>query len=95
MSSMFTDPMMKGMMEEMMKGEDGLNLKNGMSEEIDSTINFGDMPADMKQKMEKPDFWKKVNMHMVMSEQKNKMFIELKLDFDSMDDITYFYENMD
>lgn len=95
MSGIYNDPMMKGMMEEMMQGEDGLSLENGLSEEMDTLIRFADMPAERKQQLEKPEFWDRVSMRMIMSESQKAFRTELKLDFKSLDEIDYFYKNLD
>lgn len=95
MSGLFSDPMMKGMMEEMLQSEEGLKLGKGLSEEMDTVIRFSDMPADARQKLDRPEFWEKVAMHIVMSETKKKMETKLSLEFSSAEDIAYFYKNLD
>jgi hypothetical protein len=95
MSGLFSDPMMKGMLEEMMQNQDGLNLEGGLSQEMDTLIRFADLPASELQKLDRPEFWKQVSMRMVMSERQKAFKTELKLDFSSLDDIDYFYKNLD
>lgn len=98
MSGLFSDPFMKGMMEESLKGEEKPGLfgfKEGEDMELDTVIYFKDMPAEEKQKLDRPDFWNKVVMRMTMSESQKKFVTTLELDFDDVGDIDYFYKNLD
>lgn len=94
LSSMLKDPMMKGMMQQMMEEQEGMDFgEEGM--EQDTVIYFKDSPelADLRE--ENPEFWDNVKMHTVMSESQEKIMISMSFDFKSMDDINYFYENME
>ncbi len=95
MSGLFSDPMMKGMMEELLQGEDGLSFDHDLSQVMDTMIMFSDMSKEGLQKMEKPEFWKKVSMRIVMNEGEKAFRSEVKLNFTSLDDIDYFYKNLD
>ncbi len=63
--------------------------------EVDTTMYFSDMPADMRGDLSRPEFYDKVSMKMVASESKEIMKITFQLDFDNADDIDYFLKNMD
>ena len=86
---------------EMLKGfaqEEGAELpedENAAPTEVDTTMYFKDMPAEMRGELSRPDFYDKVAMKMVASESKEIMKITFQLDFDNADDIDYFLKNMD
>jgi len=92
MSSMFSDPMMKTMIEEMIKQESGVGM--GTFGEMDTSIYFSHAPGEVQRKMENPDFWKKVNMKINVSEADQKMVARINLEFDDVEDIDYFYKNL-
>jgi len=69
--------------------------KLGMDKmEKDTTIYFKDMPAELKAETGNPDFWKKAQMNMKMSEKDKKFLVQMKLDFDKIEDIEFFFKNM-
>jgi hypothetical protein len=69
--------------------------KLGMDKmEKDTTIYFKDMPAELKAETGNPDFWKKAQMNMKMSEKDKKFLVQMKLNFDKIEDIEFFFKNM-
>lgn len=93
LSSIMEDPMMKGMIQQMMEEQDGIDFgEEGM--EQDTVIYFKDSPelADLRE--EKPEFWDKVKMRTLMSESKKKIMVSMEFEFKSIDDINYFYDNL-
>lgn len=62
--------------------------------EKDTTIYFKDMPADLKEQTGDAKFWDKAKMSMKMSESEKKMLVQISLDFDKIEDITFFYKNL-
>ncbi len=93
MGSMFTDPMMKGMIQEAIKQQSG-SVDNLFSE-MDTVIYFKDAPQIKNGKIERPEFWNKVKMNMKISEATREMISTLQIDFESVEDIDYFYKNLD
>lgn len=93
MSGMFSDPMMKGMIEEMVKQEGGIQ-QNPFSD-MDTIIYFKDAPAEKKAQLSNPEFWNKAWMKMHVSEADKKMVATINLDFDKIEDVDYFYKNLD
>ncbi len=91
---------MSGGMLEMLKGmagdseSSGENILDGPLE-MDTVIYMKDAPASVREKLDRPDFLNKVSMFIQMSEEKEVMITRMVLDFDSMDDIDYFYKNLD
>lgn len=93
MSSILEDPMMKGMMEQMMQEQEGIDMgEDGL--EQDTVIYFKDSPELAELYEENPEFWDNVKMHTIMSESKKKMKVSMQFDFKSIDDINYFYQNL-
>ena len=91
-----TREMLKSFSQEEDAGEDAqAEEENAFPTEVDTTMYFRDMPADMRGALSRPDFYDKVSMKMVASESKEIMKITFQLDFDNADDIDYFLKNMD
>lgn len=89
LSSMLTDPTMRAMFEESMTGEGGEGM--GSLDNIDSTLSVYD---NLGPDVENREFWKKVTVHMVMNASTNEYKIDFLLDFTSVADIAYMYENL-
>ena len=91
MSSLFSDPFMKSMLDEAMK-EEGVA---GNKMEVDTVIYMKNAPDSVRRKLDRPDFLDKIVMRSTMSESKKKMVTSIELNFDSVEDIDYFYKNLD
>jgi hypothetical protein len=90
MSGLFSDPMMKGMIEEMMS-EGGVSSQ---FTDTDTVIYFRDLPAEERQKMSNPKLWEKAMMRLTMSESEEKMMSVMEFEFDKLDDIASFYSDL-
>ena len=87
-------PEIRGMLEGMMQeeGADGLNLDGPM--ELDSMVYFKDVNPEGLKELERPEVFESAYLHMEISESKEKMVIEMGLDFEQLSDIDYFNENI-
>lgn len=94
MSGFFSDPMMKGMFKDALQQDSTLDLSQMDALEVDTTINMGDRAAAELAELDNPDFWKKVSMRTVMSEQKGEMTTTIAFDFSDVSQINYFYANL-
>lgn len=95
MSSLFSDPFMKGMIKESMKEQEGLE---DMSMEKDTVIYLKDDPKIADLSPEDRKIAEKVVMRMTMSESKEKMVVVFEFPFDKVADIsalTRVFQNMD
>ncbi|RMG30965.1 MAG: hypothetical protein D6730_01875 [Bacteroidetes bacterium] len=63
--------------------------------EMDSTANFYElMKNEPDFQIDNPEFWKKANLHIQMSESQGLGKISFIIHFDDFDDISYFFENL-
>ena len=92
MSTMFSDPMMKGLIEEAVRQQSGTT--QNLFAEMDTVVYFNDSPEVQKLKDKRPGFWEKVQMKMKVSEARKEMIATLKIEFQELADIDYFYENI-
>ena len=94
MSSILQLASMKDLMNQAGADEEA-QKKLGMDKmEKDTTIYFKDMPADLRAETGNPDFWKKAQMNMKMSEKDKKLVMQMRLDFDKIEDIEFFFKNL-
>jgi len=100
MISMLKQMDLGNMLNEGEDGDDNKNEDEGVAEVErepmvkDSIINFGDMMAERGAEVEKPEFWKKVNMHINVNEPQGIFELKLYFDFKNAKEITYFHENL-
>lgn len=85
MSGLFTDPFMKGMMEEAIKEQTGADAKEAL--EKDSVMYFKDLPEADALSAEEKKILGNMLMRMTMSESKKQMLIRLEYDFAKVADI--------
>lgn len=85
MSGLFSDPMMKGMMEEALKQQTEADPEAAL--EKDSIVYFKDMPEAEDLAAEDKKVLENLIMRMTMSESKKQMLIRLEYDFKKVDDI--------
>ena len=90
MSSMFSDPMMKGLIEETIRQQSG-TMPN-LFAEMDTVVYFKDAPEVQKLLKERPGFWENVRMKMKVSEARKEMVATLQMDFKELSDIDYFLQ---
>lgn len=90
---------MSALMDESMKellqsgGEEGENSLDGI--EMDSVVYFKDSnPEDLKA-MSRPEVFERAFMKIQMSDSQDKMVLQFGLDFENVDEIAYFLQNMD
>lgn len=90
---------MSAMMDESMKeflqsaGEEGENSLAGV--ELDSTVYFRDTHAEEIKSLDKPEIFERAFMKMEISDANDRMVIRFGLDFEKIDDIAYFLQNLD
>lgn len=82
-------------MKELLQGGDegGENSLEGV--EIDSVVYFKDSDPEMLKKMDKPEIFKRAFMKIQMSDDQDKMVMQFGLDFENVDEIAYFLQNID
>lgn len=85
MSGLFSDPMMKGMMEEAIKEQSGTAPEAAL--EKDSVVYFKDLPEANDLPADEKKVLDNLLMRMTMSESKKQMLIRLEYDFKNVDDI--------
>ncbi len=83
MSELFSDPMMKGLMEEAAKEQTG----GADALEIDSIVRFAELPSAAGLSEQDKSVLKPLVMHMNMSESKGQMVIRMEYPFKELDDI--------
>lgn len=92
MSELFSDPMMKSLIEEAAKEE--ANTAADEELEMDSTMYFRDMPQYAELNQEEQALIKDVVINMMASESKEKMIIEMVFPFQHIDDFAKMGEAM-
>jgi len=85
MSGLFTDPFMKGMVEEAIKQQEGMDASGAL--EKDSVIYFKDMEQVDELSAEDKKILENLLMRMTMSESKKQMLIKLEYDFKNVSDV--------
>lgn len=85
MSGLFTDPFMKGMMEDALKQQAGADAEGEL--EKDSVVYFKDLPEAADLSAEDQKILENMLMRMTMSESKKQMLIRIEYDFNKVDDI--------
>lgn len=60
---------------------------------IDTVIPFGELIVNNREDFARPEFWEKVSMHTKFDMDQNVLFFEIKMDFDDLSDIDYFYQD--
>jgi len=93
MDQIIKDPFMKGMLLEMVKKEVGLEMDDTEKYVIDSIIYLKDYPEFAKIKASKV-LLETAKMHMVVNEEKGKMFINFGFDFNEVGDIGSFFKSI-
>ena len=93
MDQIINDPLMKEMLLEAVKEEAG--MKNNEAEKIliDSMIYLKDEPEFSKFKDNKA-LWESAKMHLMVDEEKGKMFVNFGFDFSEVSDIDAFFQNL-
>ncbi len=84
MSSMFTDPFMKGMMEEAMAEQSG---GESLEMEKDTTIFFKEMAKDADLTASEKQLIEKALMKMTMSEESGQMLVTMEFPFKDVKDL--------
>ncbi len=85
MSGLFTDPLMKGMMEEALKQQAGADELGAL--EKDSIIYFKDLPEAADLSADEKKTLENMLMRMTMSESKKQMLVRIEYNFKKVDDI--------
>jgi len=88
LSSMLSDPTMKGMVEGMMEGD-----SSGMDFMTDKDTLIR-LSQEELMAMPNPDFWKNFQMHIQVDQAKAVFKVEMKLAFADIKDIDYFSKNV-
>jgi len=90
---------MSALMDESMKemlqgaGDEGGNSLVGV--EVDSVVYFKDFPAEKLAELENPRVFERGFMKILMSDSLDKMVIQFGTEFDKIEEVTYFLENLD
>lgn len=88
LSDVMSDPTMREMVQSSMSEEE-----DGMSE-LDNMDTIMSIYHNLGPSVENRDFWKKVNIHMVMNSASNEYKIDFVLKFTDVADVAYMYENL-
>ncbi|MCB0607055.1 MAG: hypothetical protein H6562_08940 [Lewinellaceae bacterium] len=83
MSDLFSDPMMKGIMEQAAKEQAGQNEEM----EIDSIVRFSELPNADHLTSDEKMILKPLVMHIIMSESKSKMAFNMEYPFKDIADV--------
>lgn len=94
MSQLFTDPMMKGMFEEMIKSEGKFELSDDGKLEMDTVILFSNTP-NLPQAKDHQNLWQSAKMQMIISESKKKVLTTIAFDFKEVEEIDYFFKTLE
>ncbi len=96
---------MSGLLEmaQMMSAMGGEDAEEGegdpfaeLGEKMDSTFYFKDADSDFKKQFaDNPDILDRLNFNMKLDKDENEFLMNFNLNFKNMDDIEYFYNNMD
>ncbi|MBK7870107.1 MAG: hypothetical protein IPJ74_05160 [Saprospiraceae bacterium] len=84
MSSMFTDPFMKGMIQESLEQQEG----GDTNMEKDTVIYFKDMPEAEELSAEEQKLIENAVIKMKMSEKEEKMLVNIEIPFANVEDMT-------
>lgn len=90
LSAMLSDPSMRELMQSSMEGQEGAEGLNEL-DNVDTLIHIYD---NLGPQVENREFWKKVKVHMVMNSSTNEYKIDILMDFKSVDEVAYAYENL-
>lgn len=85
MSGLFSDPMMKGMVEEALKQQSGADANAPL--EKDSIIYFKNLPEAADLAAADKELLKNLMMRMTMSESKKQMLVRLEYDFKKIEEV--------
>lgn len=76
-------------------GADESTAKLGLDKmEKDTIIYMKDLPAELKAQTGDAAFWDKAQLNLKMSEKDKKMLMQMRLNFDKIEDIEFFYKNL-
>lgn len=90
LSALLSDPTMREMIQTSMESEGGEQGLNGM-ENIDTIMFLYD---NLGPDVENREFWKKVTIHMVMNSETKEYKIDFLLNFTSLNDVAYMFEQL-
>lgn len=92
MDGIISDPFMKEMLLDAIKNDANIKVDDIGNLALDSTIYFRDDPQFAKYKDNKI-LWETAKMHMLVNEEKGKMFIDFGFDFNDVSDIASFFKS--
>ena len=93
MDQIINDPLMKEMLLEAVKEEAGMEDNEAEKIRIDSIVYLKDEPEFAKFKDNKA-LWESAKMHLVVDEEKGKMFVNFGFNFSEVEDIDAFFQNL-
>lgn len=96
MSALMSEEM-RSMMKMMMQQQEGaeeMPFGGELPQELDTVIYIKDMNPEQFKKLERPEVFETAFMHMEISESKEKLVINMGLDFKDISDIEYFNEKL-
>jgi hypothetical protein len=89
LSALMSDPTMQELLESSLSEEDEGAVS--LTEDVDTIMSVYD---NLGPGVENREFWKKVNIHMVLNEARKEAKIDILLNFASLDEVAYMYENL-
>lgn len=83
-------------MKELLQGATEEGEENGLEGvEIDSVVYFKDSDPETLKKMDKPEIFERAFMKIQMSDEQDKMVMQFGLDFENVNEISYFLQHID
>ncbi len=93
MGGIYENTTLTALMEEMTRQEGEIQGFNPLNA-IDTVINFNDAAELDGSKLKRPEFWKKVNLHLKFDEMEETLLATITFDFQDLSDIDYFYQDL-
>lgn len=95
MSPMLEEEFTKNMLQQMLEEQSARNGLPLSSMEIDTILYFKDRTEKEKAWLDNPEFWDGVLLHVNMSDRKKILTAKMEFEFETVEDISYFYDHLD
>lgn len=92
LSSFISDDFMKGMLQEAINQEEAASSLQDL--EQDSLILFKNLPADLKDRTGRPEFWENVTMRIKISDKNDEFYTLMTVKFQDVSDIDFFHQHV-
>ncbi len=92
LSGFISDDFMKGMLQEAINQEEAASSLQDL--EQDSLILFKNLPADLKDRTGRPEFWENVTMRIKISDKNDEFYTLMTVKFREVSDIDFFHQHV-